>query len=111
MEPRDRLINIATLLAAGVAWIVVVVIVTTQDPRAIGQAVFIGAVVIGIAVGLTAIPLLWLMVFGRHARIAYRGDWLRAFRRGGVGRVRGRPVRRCSGSRMRSACRSPCSCW
>ena len=28
------------------------------------------------------IPLLWLAVFGRHRRIAYRGDWTRAVRRG-----------------------------
>ena len=83
MEPRDRLINIATLVAAGAAWIGVLAIVTTQDPRTSGQAVFSGAITIGLAMGLTAVPLLWLAVFGRHARIAYRGDWLRAFRRGG----------------------------
>ena len=83
MEPRDRLINFATLAAAGAAWIGVLVIVTTQDPRTSGQAVFSGAITIGLAMGLTAVPLLWLAVFGRHARIAYRGDWLRAFRRGG----------------------------
>ncbi|HEY7827024.1 MAG TPA: hypothetical protein VIB99_02250 [Candidatus Limnocylindrales bacterium] len=82
MEARDRLINIATLLAAGLAWIVVIFIVTTQDPREGGQVVFFGALSIGVAIGLTAVPLLWLVVFGRHARIAYRGDWLRAFRRG-----------------------------
>jgi hypothetical protein len=83
MEPRDRLINIATLLGAAIAWIAVGVIITTQDPRSNGQVVFIGAIVIGAAFGLTAIPVLWLTVFGRHARIAYRGDWIRAFRRGG----------------------------
>ncbi len=82
MEARDRLINIATLLAAGLAWIVVILIVTTQDPRDSGQVVFFGALSIGVAIGLTTVPLLWLVVFGRHARIAYRGDWLRAFRRG-----------------------------
>jgi hypothetical protein len=27
-------------------------------------------------------PLFWLAVFARHRRIAYRGDWLRAIRRG-----------------------------
>ncbi len=32
----------------------------------------------GLAVGLTCIPLFWLAVFGRHRRIAYRGDWIRA---------------------------------
>jgi hypothetical protein len=83
MEPRDRLINIATLVGAAIAWIAVGVIITTQDPRTSGQVVFIGAIVIGAAFGLTAIPILWLTVFSRHARIAYRGDWIRAFRRGG----------------------------
>jgi hypothetical protein len=28
------------------------------------------------------IPLFWLAIFGRHRRIAYRGDWMRAIRRG-----------------------------
>jgi len=83
MESRDRLINFATLAAAVGAWIAVAVIITTQDPRTSGQAVFIGAIMIGAAFGLTATPILWLTVFSRHARIAYRGDWLRAFRRGG----------------------------
>ena len=83
MEPRDRLINIATLVGAAIAWIAVGVIITTQDPRTSGQVVFIGAIVIGAAFGLTATPVLWLTVFSRHARIAYRGDWIRAFRRGG----------------------------
>ena len=30
-----------------------------------------------------AIPLCWLVVFARHRRIAYQGDWARAARRGG----------------------------
>jgi hypothetical protein len=83
MEPRDRLINIATLACAAIAWVVVAIILTTQDPRTNGQVVFIGAVMIGAAFGLTSIPVLWLTVFSRHGRIAYRGDWVRAFRRGG----------------------------
>jgi hypothetical protein len=37
---------------------------------------------IGLAIGLTAIPLFWLSAFARHRRIAYRGDWIRAVRRG-----------------------------
>jgi hypothetical protein len=44
--------------------------------------VYIGAVALGIATGLTAAPLFWLASFARHRRIAYRGDWLRAARRG-----------------------------
>ncbi len=83
MEPRDRLINIATLACAAIAWVAVAIILTTQDPRASGQVVFLGAVMIGAAVGLTSVPILWLTVFSRHGRIAYRGAWIRAFRRGG----------------------------
>jgi hypothetical protein len=82
MESRDRLINLATLLGAALAWVAVAVIVTTQDPRTSGQAAFSGAIAIGAAAGLTVVPVLWLAIFGRHGRIAYRGDWLRAFRRG-----------------------------
>jgi hypothetical protein len=33
-------------------------------------------------VGLTTVPLFWLAAFGQHRRIAFRGDWLRAARRG-----------------------------
>jgi hypothetical protein len=28
------------------------------------------------------VPIFWLIVFGRHRRISYRGDWTRAARRG-----------------------------
>ena len=42
---------------------------------------YIGAALIGLAVGLTVVPLAWLTVYGRHKQIAYRGDWLRAARR------------------------------
>ncbi len=83
MESRDRLTNLTTLLAAGLAWVGVFIVVTTQDPRTSGQAAVLGAALIGLAFGLTAVPVMWLAVFSRHARIAYRGDWLRAFRRGG----------------------------
>ena len=37
----------------------------------------------GLAVGLTMVPLFWLTAFGRHRRIAFQGDWTRAARRGG----------------------------
>jgi hypothetical protein len=82
MEPRDRLANLALFGAAAIAWILVAVVVTTRDPRVDSGAGFLGAGLIGIAVGLTTIPLFWLSVFARHRRIAYRGDWMRAGRRG-----------------------------
>jgi hypothetical protein len=82
METRDRLTNLAFFAAAAVVWFLVWLVVTTRDPIADAQAGFVGAALIGLALGLTFIPILWLAVFGRHRRIAYRGDWVRAIRRG-----------------------------
>lgn len=83
MEARDRLANLALFAAAGIAWVLVGIVVTTMDPLKDVVAGYIGAVAIGAAMGLTTVPLFWLAVFGRHRRLAYRGDWLRAVRRGG----------------------------
>ncbi len=82
MEVRDRIANVGLLLAAVVAWGLVAVIVTTRDPYADAMAGYLGALLIGLAVLITATPLLWLVVFGRHRRIAFSGDWFRAARRG-----------------------------
>ena len=82
MEPRDRLGNVALFGAAAVVWGLVALVLTTRDPRVDTAAGFVGASMIGLAIGLTAMPLFWLVVFARHRRIAYRGDWLRAIRRG-----------------------------
>jgi hypothetical protein len=83
METRDRLTNLAVFASALVAWVLVGLIVTTRDPIADPVAGFIGAALIGLAVGLTTVPILWLVAFGRHRGIAYAGDWVRAARRGG----------------------------
>lgn len=83
MEQRDRLANLGLLAGAGVVWVLVALVVTTRDPRADAAAGYVGALLIGLALGLTAVPLFWLGVFARHRRIAYRGDWTRALRRGG----------------------------
>src|SRR5438093_4143865 len=82
MEPRDRLANIGIFAIAAVMWALVGLVVTSRDPRVDPGAGFVGALLIGLAVGLTTIPLFWLAVFGRHRRLAFRGDWLRAIRRG-----------------------------
>ena len=82
MEARDRLGNLALFGAAAVVWALVALVLTTRDPRVDTSAGYIGAVLIGLAIGLTTMPLFWLVVFGRHRRIAYRGDWFRAIRRG-----------------------------
>jgi hypothetical protein len=82
VERRDRLANIGILAAALVVWVLVWLVVTTRDPIDDRSARFVGAGLIGLAVGLTTMPLFWLVVFARHRRIAYRGDWIRAVRRG-----------------------------
>jgi small-conductance mechanosensitive channel len=83
MEARDRLVNLGIFGSAAIVWLLVALIVTTRDPIADPVAGFVGAALIGLAVALTTIPIVWLLVFGRHRRIAYRGDWTRAARRGG----------------------------
>jgi len=83
MEARDRLVNLGFFAAAGVLWILVALVVTSRDPRTDPGAGYVGALLIGLALGLTVIPLFWLAIFGRHRRIAYHGDWTRAIRRGG----------------------------
>ncbi len=81
MEARDRTANLGFFAAAAVVWVLVGLVITTRDPVTDPGAGFLGAALIGLAVALTLIPLMWLTVFGRHKRIAYRGDWLRAIRR------------------------------
>jgi hypothetical protein len=81
MEPRDRLANLGFFAAAAIVWVLVGLIVTTRDPVADPAAGFVGAVLIGLAMALTLVPLIWLAIFSRHRMIAFRGDWLRAIRR------------------------------
>ena len=83
MEARDRLANLALFAGAGLAWLFAGIVVTTRDPLIDPVAGYLGAFAIGLAMGLTTAPLFWLAVFGRHRRLAYRGDWVRALRRGG----------------------------
>jgi hypothetical protein len=83
MEARDRLANLGFFAAAGVVWVLVALVVTTRDPRIDPGAGYVGALLIGFALGLMMVPLFWLAIFSRHRRIAYRGDWTRAIRRGG----------------------------
>ncbi|HEY8167573.1 MAG: hypothetical protein ACHQ02_02215 [Candidatus Limnocylindrales bacterium] len=82
MYARDRVANLAILGAALAVWIVVVVFVTNRSPAGDVAVAMIGAALIGAAFALTTIPLFWLAAFQRRRRIAYRGDWLRATRRG-----------------------------
>jgi len=82
VEPRDRFANLGLLAAAGVVWLLALLVLNTRDPIEDPSSRFVGAALLGLAVGLTAIPLAWLIVFARHRRIAYKGDWTRAARRG-----------------------------
>lgn len=82
MERLDRTANLALLASALVVWVLVWLVLTTRDPIDDTSARFVGAGLIGLAVGLTTVPLFWLLVFARNRRIAYRGDWTRAIRRG-----------------------------
>jgi len=83
MEPRDRRANVALFVGAGISWLAVGAIALTLDPQSSVLFGYLGALAIGAAVALTAVPLFWLAVFARHRRIAFRGDWRRAARRGG----------------------------
>ena len=82
MEARDRMMNLGFFAAALVVWVLVGLVVVTQDPIKDPGAGFLGAILMGLAVGLTMIPLFWLTAFARHKRIAFNGDWIRAIRRG-----------------------------
>jgi hypothetical protein len=78
----QRRVTITLLGLAALAWVVVLIVGLNVDPLADPSSGFIGAIALGVATGLTAAPLFWLISFARHRRIAYRGDWLRAARRG-----------------------------
>jgi hypothetical protein len=82
MLARDRRMTLALFAAAVVAWVAVGIVAVTLDPRKSTDIGFLGAGVLGVASALTIAPLAWLVVFARHRRIAYRGDWVRALRRG-----------------------------
>ena len=68
--------------AAAGAWVAVAIVALAVDPQSSTAVGFLGAAVLGAAAGLTAAPMFWLGAFARHRRIAYRGDWFRAVRRG-----------------------------
>ena len=84
MYPRDRWANIGLIAAAVAAWAALAYVLLTQDPTGNAGVLLTGALILGAAVALTIVPLLWLAGFARARRIAYRGDWARAARRGAL---------------------------
>lgn len=78
---RDRLLNVSLFLAAFGAWLAVAWLVTSLSPRDDPRIQAAGALLLGLAVAVTLLPLFWLASFARRRRIAYRGDWSRASRR------------------------------
>lgn len=76
--------NLVLFTLAAAAWVAFTYVLTSMDPRGNATAVLAGAVLLGAAVALTLAPLLWLATFARNRRIAYRGDWWRAIRRGAL---------------------------
>jgi hypothetical protein len=82
MEVRDRRISLALFAIAAAAWVAVGWVAASLDPRGDPGVGFVGATVLGLAAAFSAAPIAWLLVFARHRRIAYRGDWGRALRRG-----------------------------
>jgi hypothetical protein len=81
MRARDRAVTLAVLGAAGLAWIVLAMILATVYPTTL-QVRLVVSVALGAAVALSAVPLAWLAAFGRRGRRTLSGDWLRATRRG-----------------------------
>ena len=89
MYLRDRLANVALIVAALASWALVALLFTTRSPfDASGEGdapvQLLGALLLGLAVTLTLCSPFWLFAFARRRGIAYRGDWLRAARRAGL---------------------------
>ncbi|HWH37343.1 MAG TPA: hypothetical protein VNT28_06155 [Candidatus Limnocylindrales bacterium] len=82
MNSRDRQVNAGLLVAAAVTWAALVYVLVTLSPVGNAAVLLAGALLMGMAVALTLVPLLWLAGFARNRSIAYRGDWWRAARRG-----------------------------
>ncbi|MGC8634631.1 MAG: hypothetical protein ACP5VP_08205 [Candidatus Limnocylindrales bacterium] len=82
MQHHDRVAAVALIVAAFACWAVVGIMLLQVSPVGRPAVQMAGAGLIGLACGVTTVPLAWLAVFRRHRRIAYHGDWGRALRRG-----------------------------
>ena len=79
---RNRRIALTLLGIAAIGWLVVAVIAVGVNPLADPGMGLVGALALGFAAAVTAGPIFWLVGYARQRRIAYRGDWQRAIRRG-----------------------------
>lgn len=79
MSASDRSLLLALSVAALLAWLAVAAVLTSVHPEANPLGRSIGALSIGIAVALTACPLLWSL--GRGAQSPSDGAWPTAGRR------------------------------
>jgi len=79
---RNRRIALTLLGIAAIGWLVVAVIAVGVNPLADPGMGLVGALALGFAAAVTAGPIFWLVGYARQRRIAYRGDWHRAIRRG-----------------------------
>ncbi len=82
MQPRDRVTAIVLIAVALGCWFVVAAMLTSVSPAGRPEVQVAGSILIGLACGATAVPLVWLAVFSHQHRIARPGDWARAVRRG-----------------------------
>ena len=79
---RNRRIALTLLGIGAIAWVIVIGIAVAVNPLTDPGMGIVGAGALGFAVAASAAPVFWLVGFARQRRIAYRGDWLRAIRRG-----------------------------
>lgn len=79
---RNRRIALTLLGVAAIAWVIVIGIALAVNPLTDPTMGLVGAAALGFAMAASAAPVFWLVGFARQRRIAYRGDWLRAIRRG-----------------------------
>ena len=84
MNRADRFANLILFALAVAAWVALIVTFLTLDPVGNTAVLLAGGLLLGGAVALTVVPVLWLagFMFRGPQAIAYRGDWWRAARRG-----------------------------
>jgi hypothetical protein len=79
---RNRRVALTLLGVAAVGWLIVAAIAVGVNPLTDPGMGIVGALALGFAAAVTAAPIFWLGGYARQRRIAYRGDWQRAIRRG-----------------------------